>query len=392
MYQSAGKIARVRRCHNFNLSLVPSHGAFQGTSTPADPSARNKKIAQRSTSLSVWFWLGRRIWDCGGRGWRHQCILSFIVTSLLLISLPHGVKLMWWRRVLRIFYLISRKRRLVRGLPCNRFMAWRQRIESAGVMKKATCLFCHQDKMRIWQQTIWPLSIALESKLMTKIILHQITSLHSSNNHKGSNIKVTGCGNKRALLALKRRKMFRIILHNFWNYTQEEVLKIRKIELFLVFLPVGYLNSILITDTNKVLNNPLDLAELMRWVGFWIYIACWAGIADRRDWWPYTLPVMHRGSPFWLNQYMSHQWFYEIPAYLRYTNREVHYEDGLLQMRQMEEARNKNMVDEFNPSRINVLENSMMEWYNKISPGFMCVGRKPHPFGNEHHAIYCGLT
>ena len=61
-------------------------------------------------------------------------------------------------------------------------------------------------------------------------------------------------------------------------------------------------------------------------------------------------------------------------------------------MRQMEEARNKNMVDEFNPSRINVLENSMMKWYNKFSPGFMCVGRNPHPFGNEHHAIYCGLT
>ena len=33
-----------------------------------------------------------------------------------------------------------------------------------------------------------------------------------------------------------------------------------------------------------------------------------------------------------------------------------------------------------------------MEWFNKYAPGFMCVGIKPHPFGNERHTIFCGLT
>ena len=33
-----------------------------------------------------------------------------------------------------------------------------------------------------------------------------------------------------------------------------------------------------------------------------------------------------------------------------------------------------------------------MEWLNKYAPGFMCVGYKPHPFDNERHTIFCGLT
>ena len=34
----------------------------------------------------------------------------------------------------------------------------------------------------------------------------------------------------------------------------------------------------------------------------------------------------------------------------------------------------------------------MMEWFNNYSPGFMCVGGNPHPFGNERRIIFCGLT
>ena len=33
-----------------------------------------------------------------------------------------------------------------------------------------------------------------------------------------------------------------------------------------------------------------------------------------------------------------------------------------------------------------------MGWINKHAPGFMCVGRKPHHFGNDSHTICCGLT
>ena len=43
-------------------------------------------------------------------------------------------------------------------------------------------------------------------------------------------------------------------------------------------------------------------------------------------------------------------------------------------------------------SWINVLDEIMMEWFNKYAHGFMCVGRKPDPFGNERHTICCGFT
>ena len=33
-----------------------------------------------------------------------------------------------------------------------------------------------------------------------------------------------------------------------------------------------------------------------------------------------------------------------------------------------------------------------MEWFNKYVPGFICVGRKPYPFGNERHTLIFGST
>ena len=61
-------------------------------------------------------------------------------------------------------------------------------------------------------------------------------------------------------------------------------------------------------------------------------------------------------------------------------------------MHKIEEAWNLNMVENFNSSWINVLDKSMMEWFDKHAPGFTCVGRKPHTFGNEMQTIFCGLT
>ena len=38
------------------------------------------------------------------------------------------------------------------------------------------------------------------------------------------------------------------------------------------------------------------------------------------------------------------------------------------------------------------MDESMMGWFNKYSPGFMCVGRNPHLFGNERHILFFGLV
>ena len=101
---------------------------------------------------------------------------------------------------------------------------------------------------------------------------------------------------------------------------------------------------------------------------------------------------MFHGAPFRLNGCISQNRFNDILGALRYTNEEVHHADIFLEMRQMEELWNKNMEYKFNPVWINVLDKSMIEWFNYYYPGFMCVGIKPRPFVNERHKICCGLT
>ena len=92
---------------------------------------------------------------------------------------------------------------------------------------------------------------------------------------------------------------------------------------------------------------------------------------------------MSGGAPFRLNNYISRTRFEEIFGSLRYiVQNDVRYYYGFSHMRKMEESWNLNMSEEFNPSCINVLYEGMMEWFNKYTPIFMCVGRKPHPFGN----------
>ena len=60
-------------------------------------------------------------------------------------------------------------------------------------------------------------------------------------------------------------------------------------------------------------------------------------------------------------------------------------------MSQAEEAQNMKTADEFNQTWINVLDKIIMEWLS-YSPGFMCIGHKPHPIGNKSHTICCGLN
>ena len=88
-------------------------------------------------------------------------------------------------------------------------------------------------------------------KIYEKMIMIQITSLKINIKNTGMNNKVARCGNKRALYALARQNMF-IFFCVFQNYTQEDVQNMIKLELFLVFFPVGYLNTILVSEINKV--------------------------------------------------------------------------------------------------------------------------------------------
>ena len=109
-----------------------------------------------------------------------------------------------------------------------------------------------------------------------------------------------------------------------------------KLEIFILF-PVGYLKEILTTKTNKLLTDPMDLGECIRWFGCWFYMGCWVKISNWRNRWSTENPKMFEGVPFRINKYMSSTRFEGIILSLHYTDRkDVEYDDGLFHMWQME--------------------------------------------------------
>ena len=104
-------------------------------------------------------------------------------------------------------------------------------------------------------------------------------------------------------------------------------------------------------------------------------------------WW-YEKPInMFEGAPFRLSEYMSGRRLQNVGAAIRYTNIESPaFLDLFHNVRQMINAFNENYDCEYVPSWINCLDESMNIFLDKFCPGFMCVPRKPHPFGNEYQS------
>ena len=130
--------------------------------------------------------------------------------------------------------------------------------------------------------------------------------------------KVVRCANQRALYALARQTIFRIISPVFGSTPNRGCLKQENYSSSLFFSCWVTQHHPRTIDKN-VLNDPLDLGEFMRWVGCWFCAACWVGIPDRCDWWQVTLSVMHRKASFRLMKYMSHHYFDEILTSLPHT-------------------------------------------------------------------------
>ena len=106
-------------------------------------------------------------------------------------------------------------------------------------------------------------------------------------------------------------------------------------------------------------------------------------------WWS-TKPIdMFCGAPFRLNAFITYTRFRDIMAAIRYTNKDVPilFTDKFHEVRQMIDAFNNHYTNEYTPSWLNCIDESMSSWLNKFCPGFMCVPRKPHPQGNEYHSI-----
>ena len=101
---------------------------------------------------------------------------------------------------------------------------------------------------------------------------------------------------------------------------------------------------------------------------------------------------MFEGAPFRLSEYMSGRRFQNIGTDIRYTNNESPaFLDRFHDVRQTIEAFNDHNDGRYVPYWLNCLDESMNSFLDKFCPGFMCVPRKPQPFGKEYHSIADGV-
>jgi hypothetical protein len=163
--------------------------------------------------------------------------------------------------------------------------------------------------------------------------------------------------------------------------------------LFRMMYPEKYIIDTVIPATNKGLEGPpLTVGEFYRWLGIQLFMACYQGISDRTLWWSSKKIDKYEGAPFRMNKHMSSTRFEAITAALRLTDRDypTDFEDKFHEVRQCIAAFNDHYSDNYNPSWLNCLDESMNVWLDKYCPGFMVVPRKPHPCGNEYHTICDG--
>ena len=91
---------------------------------------------------------------------------------------------------------------------------------------------------------------------------------------------------------------------------------------------------------------------------------------------------------------MSRKRFEAILKALAITARQPPaFRDRFWEVREIIQAWNANMTEQFTPSWVSCLDESMSMWMNKYScPGWMFVPRKLWPFGNEYHTVCCSLS
>jgi hypothetical protein len=176
-------------------------------------------------------------------------------------------------------------------------------------------------------------------------------------------------------------------------YRWSQIKDMSEFDLFRMSFPEAYIIEVMLPETNKHIDGEdVTLSEFYKWLGCFFFMACFEGVSDRREWWSSEPINKFKGAPFRLNEYMSRQRHDKITQAMRYTNVEppTNFVNKFHDVRQLLAAFNEHYEENYIPSYINCLDESMCTWFNKYAPGFMVVTRKPHPFGNEYHSICDG--
>ena len=127
-------------------------------------------------------------------------------------------------------------------------------------------------------------------------------------------------------------------------------------ELFEMFFFKHFIKSVIIPKTNEHLaakgHRELSYGEFLQWIGIWLLMATLVG-PDRTDFWSLSDIDKFKGAPSRLHEYMSRTRFAVILKCIFYTSDEPPaYRDRFWEVRQMLDAWNKNMNENFIPGQI----------------------------------------
>jgi hypothetical protein len=164
-----------------------------------------------------------------------------------------------------------------------------------------------------------------------------------------------------------------------------------EIHFFDLAFPREYIKEVIVPVTQGALP---EFDEAM----FWNYLACrfvmagYTGVPAAQFW----KMQHHRFKPIpFLGGIMSRKVFEKIGPALGFAlpGDEPAFDDPFWEVRVMQDRVNGHLAITFRPSWRNVGDESINSKLDpKNCPGFMCVGRKPHPFGNEYHTNCCAET
>jgi hypothetical protein len=161
---------------------------------------------------------------------------------------------------------------------------------------------------------------------------------------------------------------------------------------FLRFSPVQYWRDVVVPACNE--RDPslnLTCAEFVGFIAIRLLMAT-AKVSNARSWFKTTQkPCINTGVPVHLNTLMTGKRFFRISAALSFSKGSDASSATVNRFREqtpMEDAWNLNMKENYSPSELNVLDESVMFWLTqRTCPGWMCLPRKPWKFGGEWHTV-----
>ena len=172
------------------------------------------------------------------------------------------------------------------------------------------------------------------------------------------------------------------------HFSLDGVIKPTKLQLFELLFPKSFIfETILPAINERIEGNAVIYHEFLQLLGIWFTMATCQGFS-RNEFWstmPLTGTLDQLGAPYRFNNIMSRYRFNAILRNIRYNLDEPPaFRDRFCEVRDLIKWWNDNMDEQFSPSWISCLDESLFIWTNEYTcPGYMFVPRKPHPFGTS---------